>query len=74
MTNYQELMARADLLDNTAKLAGACGQVWSNKAAELRRVAGAMSVEEAGRPFDQDTMASLAILRQRPEVVDYALV
>lgn len=63
MTTYQELMARADLLDNTAKRAGACGQVRSNKAAELRRQALAMSVEDAGKTFDVDTMAMDAVER-----------
>lgn len=65
MTTYQELMARADLLDSTAKRAGACGQVWSNKVAELRRQALAMSVEDAGKPFDADAMAMDAVERPK---------
>lgn len=67
MTTYQELMARADLLENTAKRAGACGQVWSNKAAELRRIAGEMDAEDAGKTFDADVMAMTAVERVRPE-------
>jgi hypothetical protein len=45
-------MNRADLLEETAKRAGTFKQTWLNKAAEMRRIAGDMPVELAGKEID----------------------
>ena len=68
MTAYEDLMNRADLLEETAKRSGTCKQTWLNKAAEMRRIAGEMSAEEAGKPLDDDTTVMNAISRIRPSI------
>lgn len=70
MTKYEDLMSRADLLEETAKRAGACKQTWLNKAAEMRREAQELTVRDSITQYFNTPMTNFSedVIKQNPDL------